>query len=276
MKDAIQKAVTLTEAAGYVKQFKGKIIVIKYGGNAMGSDAQADPVLADIARLAELGLKVVVVHGGGPKIDEEMSKQGIKKKVIDGLRVTNAAGIKVVAKVLGDINKQCVEGLGKAGAAAEDCTDNMFKTEINDQRLGYVGEIVNVNRALLLEKLKAGIIPVVSSLGKDAEGNLTNINADTAATMLAIALKAEKLTILTNVDGVITSKKNLITHLGVHEVEYYIQSNMIHGGMIPKVRACAEAVRQGVKKAHLINGMVPGALLAEIFTDKGIGTEIVK
>ncbi len=275
MKQAIEKAAILVGAARYIKKFKGKIVVIKYGGNVSANGELNESVFQDISMLSQLGMKIVVVHGGGPKIDEEMRKRSLEKKVIDGLRVTDAATIKIVARVLNDINQQCVLSLQKTGVKAEDCTTTMFETKINNPRLGYVGDIVKVNTDLLLQKIKEGVIPVVSCLGTDMANQVTNINADTAATKIAIALKAEKLTILTNVNGVIDSTKRLIRHISVQDVEQYIQVGTIHGGMIPKVRACAEAASHGVKKAHLINGTVKRALLLELFTDTGIGTEIV-
>ncbi len=275
MKQAMEKAAVLVEAVGYIKKFEGKVVVIKYGGNITANGDISESVFQDISMLSQLGLKIVVVHGGGPKIDEETRKRGLEKKVIDGLRVTDAATIKIVARVLNDINQQCVLSLQKTGAKAEDCTTTMFETKINNPHLGYVGDIVKVNKNLLLQKIEQRIIPVISSLGNDAANQVTNINADTAATKIAIALKAEKLTVLTNVDSVIDSKNRRIRHISVQDVEQYISSGIVHGGMIPKVRACAEAASHGVRKAHLINGTVKRTLLLEIFTDMGIGTEIV-
>lgn len=272
---ALAKAVTLVEAFGWVKKFEGKIIVIKYGGNAMNGDSRQDPVLEDIAMLAKMGLKIVVVHGGGPKIDAALKSRGIQKKLIDGLRVTDKTTLSVVSEVLQDVNRDCVEGLRKAGVKARNCTDGTFTTVIHNPKLGYVGSIINVNTNRLLQRLADGVVPVISSLGKDNSGHLTNINADTAAAKLAIALRAEKLTILTNVDSVIDEQGARIRHIAVEEVEDYINSGVVHGGMIPKVRACAEAADHGVKKAHLVNGTASRTLLVEIFTDEGIGTEIV-
>ncbi|MEK7594202.1 MAG: acetylglutamate kinase [Patescibacteria group bacterium] len=277
MKEAIQKAEILMEAARYIQQFEGKIIVIKYGGNAMfGDEDGEDPVLQDIAMLSKLSLKIVVVHGGGPKIDQAMDSHGIKKKTVDGLRVTDGPTLQIVSEVLGEVNQQCVDGLEKNGVKAESFTEGIFNTEIEDDRLGYVGTVVGVNTDVLLDKIEAGIVPVISSLGKDSSGQATNINADTAASKLAIALNAEKLTILTNVDSVLDSNKQRVAHIGVDEVEDYIEAGTVHGGMIPKIRACAEAADHGVGKAHLINGTIYRALLIELFTDQGIGTEIVK
>lgn len=272
---ALTKATTLVEAFGWVKKFEGKIVVIKYGGNAMNRDNRQDPVLEDIAMLAKMGLKIVVVHGGGPKIDAALKSRGIQKKTIDGLRVTDKATMSVVGEVLQGVNRECVEGLRKAGVKARNCTDGTFTTVIRNPKLGYVGNIIAVNSNRLLQRLADGVVPVISSLGKDNTGHMTNINADTAAARLAIALRAEKLTILTNVDSVMDDKGQRIRHIGVGEAEDYINSGVVHGGMIPKVRACAEAASHGVKKAHLVNGTASRTLLVEIFTDEGIGTEIV-
>lgn len=276
MEKAREKAQILVEAINYINKFEGKIVVIKYGGNAMENEELKESVLTDISLLSQLGLKIVVVHGGGPEIDIETKKKKIEKKVIDGLRVTDERTMKIVEKVLKKINKECVDILKKTGAKAVDCTNNLFETKTKDERLGYVGEITYVNKHKLLTKLKNGIIPVVSSFGKDEKTrHTTNINADTAATEIAIALKAEKLTILTNVDGVLCDG-NLLSHLTIENTKRHIETGVIKGGMIPKVEACIDAVEHGVKKAHLINGTFKRALLIEMFTEKGIGTEIVK
>lgn len=273
--EVIAKAAALVEAFGWVKKYEGKIVVVKYGGNAMNGDSHQDPVLEDIAMLAKMGLRIVVVHGGGPRIDAAMNSHGLQKKFIDGLRVTDKATLSVVSEVLQEINRECVEGLRQAGVKARNCTDGTFTTVIHNPKLGFVGSIINVNSNRLLQRLADGVVPVVSSLGRDNSGHITNINADTAAAKLAVALQAEKLTILTNVDSVMDSKGGRISHIGVRQAEDYINSGVVHGGMIPKVRACAEAAGHGVKKAHLVNGTTGRTLLAEIFTDEGIGTEIV-
>lgn len=273
--EAMTKAAALVEAFSWVKKFEGKIVVIKYGGNAMNDNGDQDPVLEDVAMLAKMGLKIVVVHGGGPRIDAAMKSHGLQKKFIDGLRVTDKTTLSVVSEVLQDINRQCVEGLRKAGIKARNCTDGTFTTVIRNPKLGYVGNVISVNGNRLLQRLADGIVPVISPLGKDNSGHVNNINADTAAAKLAIALQAEKLTILTNVDSVIDKRGRRVPHINVQEVEDHINSGTVHGGMIPKVRACAEAAAHGVGKAHLVNGTAGRTLLAEIFTDEGIGTEIV-
>jgi len=276
MQVALQKAEVLIEAAKFIKQFEGKIIVIKYGGNAMESQPLKDSVFEDISVLVQLGLQIVIIHGGGPRIDEELQEQGIKKQFIHGLRVTDDATIKIVTRVLADVNQECVEGLAKIGVRAQDCTKGTLVTKVKSSELGHVGDIVEVGTRLLLKTLAYGVIPVVSSLGEDYKGQLNNINADTAATKIAVALKAEKLTILTDVDNVLDSNHQRVPHLNIKQTEEWIAAGTIVGGMIPKVRACAEAAAHGVEKAHLLNGTIPRALLLEIYTDEGIGTEIVK
>jgi acetylglutamate kinase len=276
MNEAAQKADILLQALKYVTKFEGKIIVIKYGGNAMENEYLQESVFQDISILVRLGLQIVVMHGGGPKIDAELAKQGIKKQTINGLRVTDDKTLKVVMKSLKDINEQCVNGLKVVGLQARDVTPGIFHTKVQHERYGHVGEIIKVNTKQILAALANGVVPVISSLGADESGQSHNINADTAATNVAKALKAEKLTILTNIDGVRDDKGKRITHLSVKDIPRYIEAGVIYGGMIPKVLACADAVNHGVKKAHLLDGTVPRALLLEIFTDVGVGTEIVK
>jgi len=276
MKDAAKKADILLQALKYIKQFEGKIIVIKYGGNAMENEELQASVFQDISMLARLGLQIVVVHGGGLRIDNELAEKGIPKEMIDGLRVTDDATLRVVIKSLKSVNKECVDGLKKVGVRAQNFTAGMFITKAKESQYGHVGDILKVNSEALLKPLAYGIVPVISSLGEDEYGHPHNINADTAATKIAEALKAEKLTILTNIDGVLDANGKRISHLRVKDIPRYIETGVIRSGMIPKVWACADAVKHGVNKAHLLDGTVPRALLLEIFTDGGVGTEIVK
>jgi acetylglutamate kinase len=234
-------------------------------------------VFQDISMLSRLGLQIVVVHGGGTKIDAELAKQGIPKKTIDGLRVTDDRTLKIVIKSLKAVNKECVDGLKKVGIRAQDYTPGMFLTKAHDvPGLGHVGDIIKVNSMSLLKPLAYGIVPVIACFGADKTGQPHNINGDTAATKIAEVLKAEKLTILTNIDGVLDADGKRIAHLSVKDIPHFIESGVIRAGMIPKVLACAHAASHGVKKAHLLDGTIPRALLLEIFTDGGIGTEIVK
>lgn len=275
MQEAAQKAAVLLEAVKYIKQFENKIVVIKYGGNAMESESLKASVFEDMSVLAQLGLRLVIVHGGGPNIDAELQKHGIEKQFIDGLRVTDDATLKIVAETLAAVNQDCLKGLANVGMRAQDYALGSLRTEKLDERLGHVGKVVEVNTEPLLAALADGVVPVVSSLGQDADGQIHNVNADTAATKLAEALRAEKLTILTNVDGVLDDHGRRVSHISIDEIDGYVARGVIHGGMIPKVEACAHAVRHGVQKAHLLNGTIPRALLLEIYTDAGVGTEIV-
>ena len=200
MNEASQKADMLLQVLKYIKKFENKVIVIKYGGNAMESEAVQAAVFQDISMLVRLGLKIVVVHGGGLKIDEELARRGIEKKMIDGLRVTDATTLQVVVNSLSAVNKECVDGLKKVGVKAHDFTRGIFLTKALDEQFGHVGDIIKVNTGAIVKSLEKGVIPVISCLGQDKSKQTHNINADTAATKVAEALKAEKLTILTNID----------------------------------------------------------------------------
>lgn len=276
MNEAKTKADTLVEAIKYIKTYEHKIVVIKYGGNAMTSDDFKRLVFEDIAMLWQLGLKIVLVHGGGPDIDRRMQEGGLQKKTVNGLRVTDAKTLEIVRTVLAEITQDCVTYLKAQKAKAQDCTNGVLLTKIKDEELGYVGDVSEVRTEKLVAALEQGIIPVVACIGQDESGQFTNINADIAATNIAIALNAEKLTILTNVDAVMGADHQKISHLSAAQAQKHINNGVINGGMIPKVLACIDAVDHGVKKAHLLNGTAPRTLLLEIFTDKGIGTEVVK
>ena len=273
-----QKATVLTQALPYIKKFHGKTIVIKYGENAMIDEKLKQEVLHDIVLLNLVGINPVIVHGGGPSISEEMKKANISPQFIDGLRVTDEATMRIVKKVFKRINKEIENILEKGGARAIGLSGDehsLIMVKQKDKRLGLVGDIVKINPDILMTIVRDNYVPVISPIGVDEEGQSYNINADTAAAAIASALKAEKLTILTNVEGVMEGKK-LVSTLTVSEAKEKIARGVIHSGMIPKVEACIEAVHHGVKKAHLIDGTTPHTLLIEIFTDKGIGTEIVK
>lgn len=276
MQEAKQKADLLIQAIKYIKKFSGKIVVVKYGGNAMEDAKIRESVFEDIAILNRLGLKIVVVHGAGPSVDREIKSRGLETKRIHGLRVTDAPTLKIVADVFAEINQDCIDHLKSHGAKAINCTEDVLSTRIMNDQLGFVGEITQVHTEPITDALNKGLIPVLSSLGRDQNGQLTNINADSAAARIAMALGAEKLTVLTNVDAVLDADKRPISHLNAHQAEAHINSGVIDAGMIPKVKACIEAAEHGVRKAHLLNGIIPRALLLEIFTDQGIGTEVVK
>ncbi len=268
-----EKANILIEALPYIQKYSGKIFVIKYGGNAMVDEDIKKSVIGDIALLKHVGINPVIVHGGGPKISKEMGKAHIKPRFVDGLRYTDEKTMKIVKDVCLGINNEIVEMLKKEKCKAENLS-GIIKTKLKDEKLGLVGEIVSVDRVKILDKLSKGIIPVTSPIGHDGI-NYHNINADTVATKIAEAVDAEKLTILTDVEGVY-EKGKLISHLSIKEADEAIKKGVISKGMIPKVLACVHAVNKDVGKAHLIDGTYKHSLLLEIFTDKGIGTEIVK
>ncbi|MCK5040155.1 MAG: acetylglutamate kinase [Candidatus Aenigmarchaeota archaeon] len=274
--ESITKAHILVEAFHWAKKFSEKIVVIKYGGNAMTDKGLQKSVFTDISILKQLGMKIVVVHGGGPFIDEEMKKKNMQKKIIDGIRVTDYETLNIVTKVLKQKNTECVDHFNSMGIEAKDCTEGLISTKIsNQEELGYVGKITKINAKILLDQINDGCIPIVSPLGKTQTRQETNINADTVAIKIAKELNAEKLTFLTNVDGIYI-KGNFVSHLNIDDVKTHIQSKEINGGMIPKVLACIDALKHNVKKVHLINGTTRHSLLLEIFTDKGIGTEVIK
>jgi len=275
MEELIQKAHILTEEAlPYMQKFKNKIVVIKYGGNAMVNGSLKKSVMKDIVLLKHVGILPVVVHGGGPFITEEMKKAKLKPKFVHGLRVTDEATIGIIKKVFKKINNEIKLDIGKSGGKAVS-VDGAIIVKQNDKKLGLVGEIIKMDTGKIKKSIKKGNIPVISPLGVGKDKKSYNINADDVATKVAIVLKAEKLTILTNVSGVIENKK-FISHLSIKDAHNHIKNKVVTKGMIPKVQACVEAVESGCKKAHLINGTISHALLLEIFTDKGIGTEIVK
>lgn len=265
-----EKTKVLIEALPYIERYDGRIVVIKLGGNAMSEIKNATE---DIAFLNRMGIKVVVVHGGGPEIDRELKKMGITPKFINGLRHTDEKVIKAVEKVFHRINKRLVNRLKSKGVKATSAT-GCIKAKQKSEELGLVGRITRIDRQKLMRSLDSGHVPVISPTGIGAGGQRYNINADTAASRVAVALKAEKLTILTNVAGVMING-SLQTHIGFRTAKREIKKGNINKGMIPKVEACIYAVKNKCPKAHLVNGLVPHSLLLEIFTDKGIGTEIV-
>lgn len=265
-----EKTKVLIEALPYIEKYDNKIVVIKLGGNAMPEIKNA---AEDIAFLKRTGIKVVVVHGGGPEIDRELKKNGMTPKFINGLRYTDEKIIKAVEKVFHRINKKVVYRLKSKRVKAIDAI-NCIKARQKSQELGLVGEITKVDRQKLAKHLDSDHVPVISPIGIGANNKKYNINADTAASRVAVALRAEKLTILTNVDGIMINS-SLMPHIDFRTAKKEIRKGNINKGMIPKVEACIYAVKNKCPKAHLINGLVPHSLLLEIFTDKGIGTEIV-
>jgi len=290
MQQAINKANILMEALPYIKTFKNKTFVIKFGGNAMVDPALSHSFALDIILLNYVGIRPVIVHGGGPQIGEFMDRLGMETKFVDGLRVTDKNTIEIVEMVLvGKINKEIVGHINQNGGKAvglsgkdgnllmaekiwlKDKNDPLKKVDI-----GMVGEVKSVNPNVINTLDTDQFIPVIAPLGAGEDGETYNINADTAAGEIASALKAEKLILLTDVEGVKDKNDKLLSTLTEQETEKSIETGAISGGMIPKVNCCCKALDKGVGKAHIIDGRVEHAVLLEIFTDVGIGTQIVK
>ncbi len=274
-----QRADVLTQALPYIKKYYNKIIVVKYGGNAMINDELKDAVMGDIVLLSLIGIKVVLVHGGGPEITEMFSRVGKKTEFVNGLRVTDKESVELVQMVLaGKINKNLVNLIeNKGGKSIGLCglDGHMIKAEMLDEKLGYVGEITEVNVTPILDVLEKGYIPVISTVGCDDEGNTYNINADTAAARIAGELGAESLISMTDIEGILRDKNDpstLISKIYVSEAPQLVREGVISGGMIPKVNCSIEAIRRGVKKVFIIDGRIPHAILIETLTDEGIGT----
>lgn len=274
-----QRAQILIEALPNIQKYNNKIIVIKYGGNAMVNDELKSAVMGDIVLLTLIGMKVVLVHGGGPEISELMKKIGKQPEFVDGLRVTDQETAEIVQMVLaGKINKSLVGLIDRIGGRAiglsgMDC--HLLEAKPLDERLGYVGEITGVNTQPILDLLETGYIPVISSVGCDSIGNVYNINADTAAARIAGSLKAESLISMTDTKGLMRDKDDpstLISVVPVSEAPQLIREGVIQGGMLPKVECCIEAIRRGVKKVFIIDGRVPHSILIETLTDEGLGT----
>ena len=277
-----QRAEILTQALTYIQKYYDKIIVVKYGGNAMINDDLKEAVMGDIVLLSLIGIKVVLVHGGGPEINEMLGKIGKKSEFIDGLRVTDKETMEIVQMVLsGKVNKNLVSLLqSKGGNAIGLCgiDGHMINAKKVDERLGFAGEITDVNVAPIMDVLEKGYIPVISTVGYDTDGNTYNVNADTAASRIAGALKAESLISMTDIVGLCRDKDDpstLISKVHVSDASKLVRDGVISGGMIPKVNCCIEAIRRGVHKVFIIDGRIPHSILIEILTDAGIGTMFV-
>ena len=279
MSNAAERIESIIESLPYIKRYTGKIVVVKYGGNAMKNEDLKHNVMLDLVLLWTIGVKVVLVHGGGPEISEMMNKIGKKPEFVDGLRVTDKETIDIVQMVLaGKINKTLVSYLEKMGAKAIGLSGvdaRLIEAEVKDERLGYVGNITHVNIQPVFDLLEKGYIPVVSSIGCDREGNLYNINGDTAAAKIAGALKAERFILMTDINGVlrdVNDPSTLIPEISRDEVEDYYKDGTISGGMIPKVKSCFDAIDEGVKNVIIMNGTVPHSVLIELLTNEGCGT----
>jgi acetylglutamate kinase len=273
----------LSEALPYIQQFAGRTIVVKYGGAAMKESKLKEKVIRDVVFMSCVGLRPVLVHGGGPEINTWLDKLGIEPQFKNGLRVTDAATMDVVEMVLvGRVNKEIVSLINQAGGSAVGLCGkdaNLIKARPADQEgIGFVGEVTSVNTQILESLVSTGHIPVVSSVAADETGQAYNINADTVAGELAAALNAEKMILLTDTPGILKDYKDmatLIPKLDIQEARHLIQTGIVGGGMIPKVNCCVRSLAQGVRAAHIIDGRIPHALLLEIFTDAGIGSMIV-
>lgn len=273
------KASVLIQALPYIQNYYGKIIVVKYGGNAMINDELKEAVMGDVVLLSLIGIKVVLVHGGGPEINDMLKKINKKSEFIDGLRVTDKETMDIVQMVLtGKVNKSLVQMINeKGGKALGLCgaDGEMIITKKLDDVHGFVGEITEINTKIINDALNNGYIPVISTVGCDREGNTYNVNADTAASRIAGALKAESLISMTDIIGLLRDVNNpnsLIAEVNVSEVKELINDGIISGGMIPKVDCCVDAIRRGVNKSFIIDGRVPHSILIEVLTDQGIGT----
>ena len=278
-----QRAEILTQALPYIQKYYGKIIVIKYGGNAMINDQLKEQVMEDIVLLHLVGVEVVLVHGGGPEITETLKRMGKDSVFMNGLRVTDKETADVVQMVLaGKINKSLVNLLQIKGGAAiglSGLDGHMIKAEMKNKDLGYVGEITDVDIKPIIDLINNDYIPVVSTIGCDNEGNVYNINADTAAAYIAGKMGAERLITMTDIEGILRDKndpKSLISCLDIPEAKELFDSGVISGGMIPKVQCCIDAMEHGVHKVTILDGRVPHALLIETLTDEGAGTMVVK
>ncbi len=277
-----QRAEVLTQALPYIKRYNGEVVVVKYGGNAMIDEHLKEQVMEDIVLLWLIGVKIVLVHGGGPEISETMAKLGKKAEFVDGLRVTDKETVDIVQMVLaGKVNKTLVNLLEMKGGKAMGISGmdgRLIESEIKDERLGYVGNITKINIAPVNDLLEKGYIPVISTLGCDAEGNTYNINGDTAAAYIAGALGAQRLIMMTDIAGLLKDKDDpstLIPEVTVKECEQLRKDGIISGGMIPKIDCCVEAIREGVKNVIIMDGRVPHSILMEILTDEGAGTMVI-
>ncbi len=277
-----QKAALLVEALPYIRRFAGKIVVVKYGGNALAGTTEHDALALfaeDIVLMRLVGMRPVVVHGGGPQISELMTKLGKQSEFRNGLRVTDAETVDIARMVLiGQVNPQIVSAINvhgnyAVGVSGED--GGLIKASVRDPELGFVGNVESINPAVLLRLLEDEFIPVIATVGTDASGQAYNINADTVAGAIAEALGAEKLVYLTDIEGLrrhVDDPASLIRQATADEIDALIADGTIAGGMIPKVESCTHAVRNGVHNAHILDGRIAHVLLLEIFTDQGIGT----
>ena len=288
----IHKASTLVEALPYIRQHSGDIIVIKYGGHAMGDKKLSSSFAKDIGLLKEIGVSPIIVHGGGPQIGERLKNKNIESKFIEGLRVTDIETIKVVEEVLSkDINSEIVSSISSTGGKAIGMSGNTnnlitakkLNVEIKESDsniekiidIGFVGKPISLKSEIILNHIENGEIPVIAPLGIDKENFIYNINADTVAGFIAGKLQASKLLLLTDVSGILDDNQKLISSLSLNDAKKIIAKNFISGGMKPKIRTCIDAMEQGVKKSTILDGRIPHSVILELFTEHGIGTQLV-
>lgn len=284
--DAVQKAAVLSQALPYIQKYNGKIVVIKYGGNAMKNETLKQNVMTDIVLLSEVGVHVVLVHGGGPEINRMLEKTGKESHFVNGLRYTDEETMDIVQMVLaGKTNKDLValvnqkgaRAVGISGMDASTITAKPYRSKGQD--LGYVGAIHTVDASLIMDVIEKGYIPVVASVGCDLHGHSYNINADTAAASIAAALHAENMILVSDIPGVLQNAQDestLISRIYTDDIPYLKQHGVISGGMIPKVECCVNALENTVKKAVIIDGRVPHSILIEMFSEEGVGTMFLK
>ena len=278
-----QRAEILTQALPYIQNYYNKVVVIKYGGNAMINEERKMQVMEDIVLLSLIGVKVVLVHGGGPEISDMLGKIGKQSEFVDGLRVTDKETVEIVQMVLaGKVNKSLVNLLEVNGGKAMGISGmdgHLIEAEMKDERLGYVGKITKINVEPITDLLEKGYIPVVSTIGCDMKGNVYNINADTAASQIAGAMHAESLISMTDIAGILRDKDDpatLIPMIDIWDAAKLYGEGVISGGMIPKVDCCIEAIDRGVKNVIIMVGRVPHSILMDILTDEGAGTMVSK
>lgn len=278
-----ERAAVLVEALPYIQEYTNKVVVIKYGGNAMVNDELKEAVMGDIVLLALVGVKVVLVHGGGPEISDMLNKVGKESVFLDGLRVTDGETMDIVQMILaGKVNKNLVKLIQtKGGNAIGLCgaDGGMIKAKALDEKYGFVGQITDVDPEPIIAMLDYGYIPVVSTVGIDEKGNTYNINADTAAASIAAKMQAECLITLTDIEGICEDKNDpstLIKTIKTSDAPKLFEKGIISGGMIPKIQGCIDAIEKGVRKVFVIDGRIPHSILMETFTDEGLGTMLVK
>lgn len=278
-----QRAEVLTAALPYIKKYSGKIVVIKYGGNAMVNEQLKQQVMEDIALLWLIGVKVVLVHGGGPEISQMMKRLGKESTFVNGLRVTDKETVEIAQMVLaGKVNKDLVNLMQTKGGHAVGLSGidgGILEAKIKDEALGFVGDITKVRTQPITDLLEKNYIPVISTVASDRQGNVYNINGDTAAAYIAGALEAERLIMMTDIAGILQDKDDpntLIPHITVAEAKALFDQGIICGGMIPKVDCCIEAISHGVKNVVIMDGRIPHSILMELLTDEGAGTMVTK